>query len=245
MKPRLAIVTTVVFFTQPLFAQLPRVSPARSKNALAVVATLNKDLNTKKLKSGDKISVQVVQDVVLNGRIVLPRKSELFGRVVEVDAVTKTNPESRLVIVFELGRLKHNHTLKLHGVIRAVGPPLVDPALEAIMASSSPYDPDQPGARANGSVTPSQITMDPREASGPRAIERREEALDSASNPEHQGPGRNGALGTNSRGIFGLPGLAISSNSPLPVLISVGKNVELKRGSQIVISLESVSSSGT
>jgi hypothetical protein len=237
------VVAAFIFLStlESLFAQLPQPSPTHPKKSVGVVATLSKGLNSRKLKVGDRVTAQVVQDLLLNGRIALPRNSKLVGHVAEVESHTKLHPESRLALVFDSGQAKAGSTLALHGVIVAVGPPLVDPGLEAVLASSSPYASGQRGARADGSTTPSKMTMDPREAGGARAIERREQALDDANSPDPSARGRNGALGANRRGVFGIPGLTLTNTSLVPMLVSVGKNVELKSGSQIVLLLDSLS----
>lgn len=240
MNPRSRVPAFMLLLAwQVLVAQPSYVPPTQPQKSIGVVAALNRGLNAGKLKSGDKVTAHVVQDVVVNGSIALPRSSKIVGHVAEVRSHEKSHPESRLALVFDMGQPKGGGTLALHGVIVAVAPPLVDPALEAIMASSSTSG--QRGGRG-GSDTPFRMTIDPREESAVRAIERREEALDEASNPQRATSERNGALGINSRGVFRLPGIAISNSSSIPTLISLDKNVELKSGSQIVISVDSVSS---
>ena len=226
-------------------AQTAPLSAAPTQPNLAVVAQLSKNLSAKSLKTGDKISAQVIQDVVSEGRILIPRDSTLLGQVADVTRFTKDDPRSRLALLFERAELKGSGTLPIHGVIQAIAPPLPDRFLEAIMASSpSTYAGGQNGHPVNGGLstgqtnTPTPIITSARSRTGAGALEQRERALNNASDhaPEAGLPG--GALSAGSHGVFSLPGLALSSGSPIPVLVTVGRNIELKPGTQIVLLLE-------
>lgn len=242
-----ATAITFMLIAQCLPAQAPQ-SSSSSNAFVPVVAKLNKDLNAKKLKVGDKITAEVTQDVLLNGKIVVPRESKLVGHIAEVEPLTKTNSQSRISLVFDLGRLKRGGTLHIQGLIEALAPPLADPFLEAAMGSSSPYNPGVYGHPVTGAMsssgqtnTPNQVTPARPRDSAVRALEDRQKALDDAKNPQGPGPGRNGALGGDSRGVFGLPGLSLNSIGVVSTIGSVRKNVELKSGTQIVIALQSPS----
>jgi hypothetical protein len=226
-------------------AQTALAPPAPSKAELSVVAQLTKDLSAKRLKTGDQISAKVIQDVVSEGRIVIPRNSTLLGQVADVTPFSKADPRSRLALLFERVELKASGTLPIHGVIQAIAPPLPDPFLETIMASSSStYGGGQNGHPVTGGTltgqvnTPTPIISSARSKTGAGALEQRERALNNASDrsPEAGLPG--GALNTGSHGVFSLPGVALSSGSPIPVLVTVGRNIELKSGTQIVLTLE-------
>jgi hypothetical protein len=223
----------------------PRPQP-RAEVPLAVVARLSKGLNAKNLKVGDKVAAVVIQDLLLAGRVFIPREAKLTGRVVEVQAETRSDPRSRLALVFESKTLRDGEVLPMHGVIQALAPPLPDPFLEAAMASSSPYGASEYGHPVNGSISssgqtnvPTQVTAQRPRASGATALEQRQRALENADKPGPAGSGPYGALTVSSHGVFGLPGLFLTSAAPVPAIVAAGRNVELQSGAQIVLRLDS------
>jgi len=244
MYPLAAVVISLLPSVAP--AQTAPSPAAATKAELSVVVQLNKDLRANKVKTGDNISAKVIQDVVSEGRIVIPRDSRVLGHVADVTPFSKDDPRSRLALFFERVEIKGRGSLPIHGVIQAIAPPLPDPFLEAIMASSSsPYAGGQNGHPVNGGLstgqtnTPTPIITSARSKTAAAALEQREQALNNASahGPENGPP--QGALTAGNHGVFGLPGLALSSGSPVPVIVTAGRNIELKPGTQIVIRLQS------
>lgn len=248
MRPRFIVVVLYVSLTQILSAQPSQTSPPTG-STVAVVATINKDWSAKKLKVGDKVEAQVAQDVLANGKIAIPRDSKLVGRVTKAEALTESDGESRLAVSFDLGHLKKGGVLNFQGVIEALGPPLPDAFLEAEMDSSSPYTPGASGHPVMGSTgqsnSPTQVIDNRTRNDGARSIEERQRAMDDAARSGNgpAPPSRNGALNSSSRGVFGLPGLFLSHVRGISTIISIRKNVELRSGSQIVLSLEGLSRS--
>jgi hypothetical protein len=220
----------------------PQASPANPTRSLAVVVQINSDLNTKKLKIGDKINATVIQDMVSSGKIVIPRGARLIGHVSAVTRLSKTDPISRLALVFDRGERKGGGTLPLHGFVQAMAPPLPDPKLEAIMASSS-YGgaenghPVNGGMMSTGQTNASTPITGSRRPSAAEELQQREKALEDAEQPKSNVGAPQGALSASSRGVFGLPGLALSAG-PVPVIVTVGQNIELKSRTQIVVSLD-------
>jgi len=70
-------------------------------------------------KPGKKVSARVFEDVVVNGQVIVPRKSVLAGHVFEVQKKDKTHPESRLRIVFDSIKLR-GRKVAFTGVIELV-----------------------------------------------------------------------------------------------------------------------------
>jgi hypothetical protein len=220
-----------------------QVPPAKPTRALTVVTQINKDLNTKKLKIGDRVTATVIQDVVSAGKIVIPRGSKLIGHVSDVTPLSPSDHQSRLALVFDRGERKGGSALSVNGFIQAVAPPLPDPKLEAIMSSSS-YGGAENGHPVNGGLTSSGQSNTPtpvaasRRRSNAQELQDRQKALDDAEQSPRSKGGPHGALSASSRGVFGLPGLALSSAGPIPVIVTVGQNIELKSGTQIVLRLD-------
>ncbi|HEY5027306.1 MAG TPA: hypothetical protein VIK39_02775 [Candidatus Angelobacter sp.] len=240
------ITSILLFLATCASAQSPptsRISPANPTHTLAVVVQINNELNTKKLKIGDKVNATVIQDMVAAGKIVIPRGARLIGHVSGVTRLSKADPRSRLALVFDRGERKGGGTLPLHGFVQAMAPPLPDPKLEAIMASSS-YGGAENGHPVNGGMmstgqnNASTPITGSRRPSAAEELQQREKALEDAEQPKSSVGGPHGALSASSRGVFGLPGLALSSSGPVPVIVTVGQNIELKSGTQIVLRLD-------
>jgi hypothetical protein len=224
----------------------PSTSTPEHNDSPAIVAQLTHTLSAQKLKAGDKVTAKVIQDLLQGGRVVIPRESRLIGQVTQANGVTKTDPHSRLALVFEIAKFKDGSTMALHGVIQALGPPLADPFLESVMSSSSPYNAGENGHPVATAVTntggqtnaQTQITSVRPRDSGARALEQRERALETAAQPRAGENGPRGALTMSSRGVFGLPGMFLAGgDSDAPEIIAVGQNVELKSRVQIVLRL--------
>jgi hypothetical protein len=238
---KVAAVTPI--FVSCLVAQSP-VSSGPSVETVAVVAQIDRTLAVTKLKIGDRITAKVIQDVVKDGKIIIPRDSKLIGHVANVTVFTKDDL-SRLALVFDRGQLHHGAALPIHGVIQAVGPPLPEPEPEWVTSSSS-YGGSENGHPAPGGLmsnapanTTYSVTRPRPRRTGAKELEEREKALDTAEHPKAapEDP-RGNVLNSGSRGIFGLPGVFLTGAASVPAIISMGQNVELKSGAQIVVRLD-------
>jgi len=65
-----------------------------------VVAEFNNGLNGKKLRPGARVRVEVAQDVLAHGKIIIPADARIEGHVTEVKT-RGSDPASRLGIVFD------------------------------------------------------------------------------------------------------------------------------------------------
>src|SRR5438105_15400097 len=91
-------------------------------NGTCLVVELSKSLNAKKLQPGDRVTAKVIQAVVVNGKVVIPRGSKLVGNVTETKARSKGDPESRLAIIFAKVTVKNGADLSLAAVVQALAP---------------------------------------------------------------------------------------------------------------------------
>jgi len=122
---------------------------------------LSKTVDAKNAKIGDRVTAQLLADVVSHGKIAIPRNSKLIGHVTEAQARTKENPLSRLGIVFDTARAKHGAEIALNAEILAMqpapeiqteAPPMqyrrtISPAVSS--QSEWPYSTRRPSSRLN------------------------------------------------------------------------------------------------
>ena len=87
-----------------------------------VVAEFNDGLNGKKLKPGARVRVEVAQDVLAHGKIIIPADARIEGHVTEVKT-RGSDAASRLGIVFDKVLLKHHEERNLQGVVYALAAP--------------------------------------------------------------------------------------------------------------------------
>lgn len=218
-------------------------SPSISAGTLSLVAKINKGVNTKNARIGGRVTITVTQDLVSAGKVVVRRGSKFIGHISDVMPFTKTEPGSRLGIIFDRGELKGSGVLFVHGLIQALAPPLLNPRLEAIMSSSS-YGGAVSGHPVNGGLVSPDHTnaptpmADSRSRSSMKDLAGRQESLYDAEHAHPKEATSQGALSAGSHGVFGMPGLGLSNAMSVPVIIALGRNIDLKSGTQIVLRLD-------
>ncbi len=208
-----------------------------------MVAELSRGLNTRHLKVGDIVKARVAQDVLAEGRIVVPRDSTMLGRVVEVKKSNKEDRESRLVVMFEQVRLRRGGEAKLRGVLQAVAVPvprhdqpdqMLPPGLAGGGRSSG--SPQPIGTAASGASRSSSgmgtVTTGPGTGTlGPANVP--------APTPTAAQISSTGALSAGARGVIGIPDLALgadaSNGTVRTVLRSRKGDIHLDGGTQIVV----------
>lgn len=84
---------------------------------------LSKTVDAKKAKIGDRVTAQLLADVLSHGKVAISRNSKLIGHVTEAQARTRENPLSRLGMVFDTVRAKHGAEVPLNTEILAMQPP--------------------------------------------------------------------------------------------------------------------------
>jgi hypothetical protein len=245
VKPPVAAATTDT--TKPTGT----VETVKPKGSYMLVE-LTKPLKAKKLKVGDKISAEVVQDVVAHGKVIIPVETKLIGHVTEVSLRDSGQPESRLGIVFERILLKH-HDISFEGVVQAVAPPVIRRSL--VDAPSQMLPPSLSGVGSRGAVpttrgassgggnqggsggsaslsaitTQAPVTM---KASTSPHVDTSVASVEAGSN------GKSMSIGM-PQGVTGLKGLSLSTepspSTPGPVIVSNTENVKLDSGTQILL----------
>jgi hypothetical protein len=57
-------------------------------------------LDAKKLKADEEIVGRVTQDLVYDGKIIVPRDAKVMGKVVDLKLAAKDDPETRMLLAF-------------------------------------------------------------------------------------------------------------------------------------------------
>jgi hypothetical protein len=83
---------------------------------------LDAALDARKTKPGEEVVVKTIGDERLSDGTMIPRGTSVVGHVTEAKARSGGDPESSLGITFDKVELKGGKTLRIAGVIRAVGP---------------------------------------------------------------------------------------------------------------------------
>lgn len=206
-----------------------------------VVAELSRGLGSKHAKAGDIIKAKVIQDVISEGRIVVPRDSKMLGRVIEVKTSHKEDRESRLAVIFDRVLLRHGAEADFRGVVQAVAPPIprVDHPDQLL-----PPNLGGGGGRSTGPAQPIGGTGSRSNSGGGTVTAGRGQGTLGAANvPPPDSTGAQtapfGALSAGARGVIGIPDLALgmdsSGGSRKSVLRSRRGNINLEGGTQIVV----------
>jgi hypothetical protein len=231
--------------TQPSISEnLPNASIAAQLAGAELVAELSHPVEVKKAKLGDLVKATLTQDVLAHGRITIRRGSKLVGHVTEVRVRTKDNEESRLRIIFDKVLLKGGNEIDFTAAIRA----LAAPVRLSTMEQAEPMSASVAGV-SNGSPGPQPVSSAGigRNAAGTSTIPNA--GSQSPQGAEIEPPSRapsasaNSVMGSGSRGVFGLPGLQLGSETGsehATVITSTRQNVKLDSGTQIVIQINNL-----
>jgi hypothetical protein len=224
-----------------------------------ILVELSSSLNVKKLKPGDAIKAQVVQDVLSHGKIIIPAESKLLGHITEAN-VRSEQIESRLGLVFDKVLLKRHEEVSLRGVVQAVSPPvtkairteeeedqfLPPPAMSGRGPSITPIGSGRANRTPTSTSTGNRVGGPTLPVAGipdgmvlaPLPGSRGDRSANGGPNSSAQ----NQALSLGTRmGVFGLKGLSLSTEigslTPGPVIVSRVADVRLEYGTQMLLKI--------
>ena len=208
-----------------------------------VVAELSKSVDVKKVKLGDPVKAQVMQDVLSHGSIVIRRGTKLVGHITEVKVRNQDDQESRLGVIFDKALLKHGEEIDFSAGIRALAPAVrigavdrpdaMPPPMVGPMQSSGPQPMGSGTATTRGASTSSSVS--PSGPTSDNAATRTE--LYSKAAGYGGVNSETGLISAGSRGVFGMPALHINLDPKVAgsIISSTSKNVKLDSGTQMVI----------
>ena len=215
-----------------------------------VLVELSKTVKAKKAKAGDQVKAEVVQDVILHGKIVIRRGSKLVGHVTEARGRSKEDAESRLGITFDKAVLKGGGEMPLNAGICAMAAAartsMVDKPDEMLPPSlmggfggnQNPGPQPVGGGRASGATRGTAVTpsVNPTPASsaglptGP---------IIPVPVAKPHGTFKVSVLSSGSRGVFGIPGIRLRSQTSGKaqnyVVSSTTQDVQLESGIQLLL----------
>ena len=218
-------------------------------------AALDKPLDAKKNKEGDKVFAHTTQAVKQDGQVIIPKGSKLVGHVTQAKARAKGESESALGIVFDQAVLKNGQEIPVNLAIQAV-------ASAQAAASSSLSEGDAFGTasgmgsgRASGSggvlssagstvggtagaVTNTAGTVGSTVGGTAGAT------ANTAASATGAAAGSNlaGSLTSSSTGVIGLQGLSLNSElsnaTQGSLIVSSTKNVHLDSGTRMLLRVQ-------
>jgi hypothetical protein len=219
----------------------------------AINAELTSSLDSKKVKIGDTVNARTTEDVKSAGKVILPKGSKVFGHVTQASARSKGEPQSSLGIVFDKAVAKSGQEIPLDLMVQAVASPPNN------ISSGSDLEPGGYGAapaargsasgtRGMGSATSgvagnaTGTVNNTAGAVGGVADNGINAAANTAGNVTAATSGgldSAGQLAANSRGVFGINGLTVASDTAgaanESIFTSKSKSVHLDSGTRLLL----------
>ena len=224
----------------------------------AINAELDKSLDSKKAKVGDAVTARTTEAIKEDRKVVIPKGTKLAGRVIRASARSKGDSDSTLAVQFDRAELKSGQEIALQVNIQAMSaPPGVTPIggddLQGMGngqgsagtsnrgAMSGPVG----GAASGAASTVPRTTQSATGTANSTVNSTTNAAAGVAGAAGAATPGAAGGLNTsgqlaaNSRGVFGLSGITLSSQASNSaegaVIVSSGKSVRLDSGTRLLL----------
>src|SRR5215469_6500201 len=205
---------------------------------MALAAELTKGIDSRKAKQGDPVYARTTQDMLANGRVVIPHDSKLTGHITEAEGRPKGqkgDANSTIGIVFDRLMIKGGSELPIHASIQAIAKPLVTaPPIAGTgvpaggyggsVSGGGGYPGQSPSGQGPGSIPGNAPSGAPPESPEPPA----------AGGPQNSS-GSPAAISVQSQGVIGMKGYSLSSNDDRSLISSTTENVKLEGGTQLIL----------
>jgi hypothetical protein len=226
MNKTLFLTGAIVALAGISLAQPPAGAPVALEPGTVLSVELSKSLDARKSKQNDKVEARTATDLLLHGRIVVPRNTKITGHVTEAKAHSKASPGSMVGITFDRMLVKGGGEMPLQVRVQAIAHPLQIDRLGNEPETDSPSSP--PGQRPPMGDA-SAGTIAPRYPGS--AI---------PEPPSLNGPGTStvSPLGPTSQGVVGIKDLSLDASGPAAVLSSKTGNVHLDNGTQLILRVQ-------
>ena len=234
----------------------------------AINAELTAPVDSKKAKPGDPVAARTTESTKADGKTVIPKGSKLVGHVTQASARAKGDSESALGIVFDKAILKNGQEMPLNVAIQALASAQSAATANAGDELSAAGGGGAYGGgtgRASGGGALGGVTSTAGGATGTvtntaaNTVNSTGGTLNStvhsAGNTVASSPGAAGGLNatgqlmSNSRGVFGMQGVNLSSATTGAaqgsLITSAGKNLRLASGTQMLLVTQAAGSAET
>jgi len=214
----------VFVLASSLIAQTGKSSPPVSK----VFAVLTKSLESKIAKADDEVNLRTLNDVVVDGVVVIPSGSKVIAHVSEIKDKAKNAPQSQLAIVIDQAITKDERKIPLQAIIAAIAA-LQDDSLssDATYGMMHSNEPKMVGSRASTTASSGELSASSKASSNAAvATANLKGSMDALR------------LDEDSQGALGYEGVSLSwrLDAPPPVtIIASKKNVKLLAGTQMLL----------
>ena len=221
-----------------------------------VDATLTKPLDAKKNKPGDQVEARTNEDVKQDGKVIMKKGTHLVGHVTQSQARANGQAQSQLGVVFDHAVMKNGEEVPFNASIQALAAAqssLSDaPQSDDMMASTSAMGAASGTARSGGGLmngvasTAGGATGNIVNTASSMPVNAAGTTTGSLSTVTRSagavgGLSSNGRLASNSSGVFGLQGLAVSSAASGAMqestIVSSTRNVHLESGTQMLLNV--------
>jgi len=188
-----------------------------------LAAELSKSLDAHKIKVGDPVMAKTTQDMLGEGKVLIPHDSKITGHVTEVQGRPKGqkgDADSTIGIAFDQLEIK-GRTMPFHANIQAIAKPLIiNPATVNPGSASNGNPPGAYGGSAGIGSPPNRPGADPGVA---------------GTDPGAAGAPPAGAISVQNTGVVGMKGFELNTNDQGSVISSKSENVKLESGTQLIV----------
>jgi hypothetical protein len=182
-----------------------------------LAAELSKSIDAHKAKTGDSVVAKTTQDMLANGKVMIPHDSKITGHITDVQGRPKGqkgDADSTIGIAFDQLEVR-GRTMPFHANIQAIAKPLIiNPA------AVQPGEAGGYGANAGASSPMGH----PAGAPAPQT-----------PNTEAQSAPPAGAISVQNTGVVGMKGFELNTNDQGSVVSSKSDNVKLESGTQLIL----------
>jgi len=177
---------------------------------------LVKGLDSKKLKDGDQVIVQITGPIRARN-FMIPSGAKLYGHITQAQARSKGDSQSSLAMVFDKVETAKGHEMPFKGTLQAVAPPLPGSG-----------GPDTSSMMGGGSMIAGHGGSDTM--AGPGGV-----SPSGVHSSDANAGGSHPVLNNESQGVLGFKGIEMDKSG---VLTSSGKELKLDNGTQMLIRAE-------
>jgi len=209
-----------------LLAVAEAAQTGKPQQVTSAFAVLKDALDLKTAVPGQDVLLLTVTDVLVDGRIVIPQKSQIVGRVTKV---TSNGKEQALAVVIEKAVRKDGIPIPLQAIIAAVAAPkdnslTSDPAYAMLHSNEPRMDASASSASRTGELPVSSKANSTAAVAAAELKGKMDEAWQ---------------LTEDSHGAIGYDGLSVSwslaTPPPFTVFVSKKKDLKLGAGTQVLL----------